>query len=395
MARVRVHQSILLAFASALIVVVFFPSRAQALPTNLRVDLFETHNDTKEAALIHGPFKMASPISRQFGKTERIAIKKGVGTIEIYSILHDRSIKDLCKCNRVILLSSENRGISIQVLKTRRRYRGRLVFSQVGAGMKIVNEVPIRDYVASVVGSEAPTHCPMEALKAFAVLTLMIVDRKGEGEVIGDSTKEEAYKGAEYATAEVESAVAGVFSKRLVFQGSPIKPYYHSTCAGGTSSGVDIFGKDAVGLTYLRHVDCFYCKQSPFWKHTVATISATTLKKIFGSKTLPVIEKKDETDRPISLKLSDNAHLSGYEAWLKLGRALGWGAVPGTRYDFEPSSKNVLDLVNITSSGAGHGVGLCQWGAVGLANQGKSAEEILSFYFPGTKLVSVAVKPGL
>jgi stage II sporulation protein D len=63
-----------------------------------------------------------------------------------------------------------------------------------------------------------------------------------------------------------------------------------------------------------------------------------------------------------------------------MGQKLGWDKVPGTRYAISCSP----DFVTLTSTGAGHGVGLCQWGACGLARLGKSYLEILRYYFPGT-----------
>ncbi len=65
-----------------------------------------------------------------------------------------------------------------------------------------------------------------------------------------------------------------------------------------------------------------------------------------------------------------------------MGQKLGWDKAPGTRYEI----KRAAGAYIIKSSGGGHGVGLCQWGAQGLSRQGKTHAEILKYYFPGTTL---------
>ena len=69
-----------------------------------------------------------------------------------------------------------------------------------------------------------------------------------------------------------------------------------------------------------------------------------------------------------------------------MGQELGWDKVPGTRYKFIPSAENI----EVDSTGAGHRVGLCQWGASELARRGKSYKQILQYYFQGTTLETTA-----
>jgi stage II sporulation protein D len=75
--------------------------------------------------------------------------------------------------------------------------------------------------------------------------------------------------------------------------------------------------------------------------------------------------------------------MSGYDFWIKLGQSFGWDKAPGTRYSLKQGKDK--DII-IESTGAGHGIGLCQWGASSLARNGKNYKEILEYYFPGCEV---------
>ena len=79
------------------------------------------------------------------------------------------------------------------------------------------------------------------------------------------------------------------------------------------------------------------------------------------------------------------AKADGYEAFLKKMAYPDYGAVPGNRYEIRREG----DRVRIEGSGEGHGVGMCQRGAVGLAKQGWTFHEILAYYFPDSSLVEL------
>lgn len=371
---------------------------AEALPSNLRVQLFEMRDHIDSVKLL-GPLEIVSPQSRRVGN-QWIAVSIKDNQIQLRLLnSNNRTESPILTCRKFAVRPCGSRGVRIRVnSQLERNYLGRLVFSiddsKPGVtGLKIANEIPTSDYVASVVGSESPPKCPPEALKALAVLVIGIVERKKDGEFVGDSTKEQAYKGCEFARPEVVRAVKSVLKKRLFFDKSPIQPYYHSTCAGGTSRGEDIFGEGAKPLTYLQSVKCVYCTKSPFWKTKTKTLPAKVMRDIFAGG-MPTVLKVDAQKRPTVVIVdspSDQSkqQLSGYEVMLKIGRARGWGLVPSTRYSFYVfSSPANQEFVKIQSSGAGHGVGLCQWGAAGLAQRGKTCDEILKFYFPGCQVIS-------
>lgn len=148
-----------------------------------------------------------------------------------------------------------------------------------------------------------------------------------------------------------------------------------------TSKPEDIFGSRE-NLPYLINVKCNNCSSSPFWKETISIIPQAKFETVFGAP-LPVISERDKAGRPTEVNyrsFGKECTSNGYQFWLKLGQNFGWDKAPGTNYALQEQNGQVL----IKSRGAGHGVGLCQWGAIGLARRGMKYNQILQFYFPGT-----------
>jgi stage II sporulation protein D len=241
--------------------------------------------------------------------------------------------------------------------------------------------------VAIVVGSEILPNWPAEALKAQAVLTqTRLAHLNKSNPVLPDSTQSEAYLGMDYLRPGVEQAVRQTWGWILTYQNQPIEALYHSTCSGKTSGPNYHFRLDAKPLPYISSVACSHCKRSPFWKPHRTDVSSGELKRMGVS--LPVtMLAKDEAGRPLRIKDAQGRIWAGYGFWLMLGQTLGWGRVPGTRYHLQALPTGG---VSITSTGAGHGLGLCQWGAAALARQGWSWRRILQYYYPLAQVQPIA-----
>ncbi len=348
------------------------------MPSRVTVKLFESHSSSNRLK-VEGPFRIIQPISRSVPSGEYFFEIDG-RNIHLRSSEKKRSFN--LDAQKFSLTS--DRGIPMQYSTSKpRRYAGIVNVSRDEQGLAVVNIVPTRDYVMSVVGSESNVAFPLESLKAQAVLTQTRVCQARPGAVVGDSTQEESYFGSEYVTPLIEKAVSGVWGQVLVYHNQPIHIFYHSTCAGGTSEAIKVFGAGASNMPYMQCVPCNFCQASPFWKPTVTHIQAIEFKNVFGR--LPEVNSLDCAKRPTALTLHKNGNssdISGYQFWIKLGQKFGWDKAPGTR--FMLSEKG--DQLEVQSTGAGHGVGMCQWGAAGMASKGKHYEDILKFYFPGTTI---------
>jgi len=281
------------------------------------------------------------------------------------------------------LFSANGKGMNIRVDRSiQRAYHGTIRVEAEGRStLRVRNYVSERDYVTAVVGSEAPPDSPLEMLKAQAILSQTLLARMQPNEIIEDSTQTQVYGGSTFERPEVRAAVGAVAGKLLIFDGHPATIYFHSTCAGRTSSARDYFDLKPGSLPYLKSVPCKYCKESPFWKETIRTMPLKEWEKAFGEP-LPVVAERDLAERPVRIALRGTFKESGYAFWLAIGKKFGWDKVPGTRFEF----KQLGDNIELRSTGAGHGVGLCQWGAIGLARQGKNFREIINYYYTGCKI---------
>jgi stage II sporulation protein D len=216
-------------------------------------------------------------------------------------------------------------------------------------------------------------------LKAQAVLTQSRLAKMKLNTPLSDTTQDESFLGMGPLRPEVQKAVLSVWNQVLTYEGRPISALYHSTCAGHTSSGSFFSGHHT---PYLTAVKCDYCKASPFWSTTVTQIPRPLFFQSFGPK-LPQITAWDDGHRPLWISMGNAAPTRSYAFWMRLGQKFGWDKAPGTKFDIHAKG---MDYIEIHSRGAGHGVGLCQWGAAGQARKGRKYDAILHYYFPQTHL---------
>jgi stage II sporulation protein D len=399
---------------------------ALAFKDEIRVQLFQAHPDLK-LLQITGPFTLMRPINERFPNGVYNLRAASSGSVDI-----DRGGARIYSAHAITIAgATSSKSVVLQLHGVRRSYVGTIqiacadpasfprlmpAFSQerrqpenatpnapdtvvspyIGKTIRstgrrnlfVVNTLPIRNYIESVVGSETQPHWPLEALKAIALLVQTNTQGFPNEQLIGDSTQRQAYFGNDYARPEVKQAVSSVWGETLTYHGTPIKVFYHPTCAGRTSSAIDVFGSAAKDLRYLAGTKCRFCKDAPFWKATVTHVPDSAFRTAFGAD-LPEILKTDEAGRPKSILLKRRGcavEISGYRFWTELGQRFGWDKAPGLRFTL----LRVGDKVEVRSTGAGHGVGLCEWGAVRQARAGKTYEQILHYYFR-----SVQLKPHL
>lgn len=347
-----------------------------ALPQTVTVVLKDKTDKCEKISLLP-PFKIKD---KTYSKYKYVLQATDNNEVDFFQILERRSLAK----DRVLEILPVTNGIRIN----ERKYAGKILVRANSIFLEITNVVPSKDYVESVVGSELPPHFANEAYKALAVLTLTRLELLGASSTrketaVVDSTQYENYRGLDAVSPRIKTCVQAVMNKRLFYNGHQApKVYYHSACAGGTSSAESVFGEGGRGLKYLKSVSCDFCSNSPFWNDKEHQVPRSKFLSLFGGQ-LPVIEESDPQQRPTLVKVK-NKRLSGYQVWLKLGRTFGWGAVPGNKYNFSLSSDN--GFVTLRSRGAGHGVGLCQWGAHEQAQQGKNYKQILMYYFPDCQI---------
>lgn len=264
----------------------------------------------------------------------------------------------------------------------------------------------LEEYIVGVVMAEMPASFELEALKAQAVVartytTHRLRSRGGSGcrnapepaDICSDSTHCQAWidpiKGAERWPEEqrseylerIRQAVRETAGEVAVYRGMLIEAVYHSTCGGKTEASEAIWSGGIV--SYLQSVDCLYCTHAPYYRKEYL-LPFNRLESAFEQKlVLPVgpggasplqVASVTPGGRVALLKVN-NTEIDGKEVRRLL-------ELPSTAFTWELRENGVFFITR----GHGHGVGLCQYGADGMAEQGKSYRQIISFYYTGTSI---------
>jgi len=242
--------------------------------------------------------------------------------------------------------------------KIARGYHGRLEVSvREGRLVPVVAE-DMEVAVASAVAAESPPGAPLEALKAQAIVTrsYYLAARRHAGYDFCDTTHCQFLREPPAADSPALAAALGTRGFVLTYRGQVLPALFSGSCGGRTRSLRDV-GMAPQAYPYYS-VLCDYClRYAPRWKAVLSL--AESLDLLSGPLT--------EAQR------------------LRIDRELGWGTIPGNNYDLEVAGETLV----IQGRGQGHGVGLCQRGAAGMAAEGKTFREILEYYYPNTALNSV------
>ena len=263
-------------------------------------------------------------------------------------------------------------------------YTGSIGIWKGDGGLYIINELPLEEYIKDVVAAEVGSDWDMEALKAQAVIsrTYALYQKRINGDSfyhIASSVLHQAYKGKN-PDARIAYAVSETSGQILIFDGSPIEALYHSTCGGRTENPEEVFGKS---YPYLKSTESS-CDLSPYssWERKIQLEEIERALNIQNIKEIRV-KSFTSTKRVKQLNIKNRSGITTINA-TDFRKALGWSRLPSTNFTLSHHG----DLILFEGKGYGHGVGLCQWGALKMARDGKNYREILSFFYPGAVIQS-------
>ncbi len=272
------------------------------------------------------------------------------------------------------------------------------------------NEVMVIDfeeYLKGVVASEMPAEFNIEALKAQGVTArtylLYRLKKYPDGQ--------EEHRNAPICTsihcqvwtskndligshvdgwyenywAKIEEAVESTRGQILTYDGKIIEPLYHSTSGGRTENSEDVF---SAAVPYLRSVESPYEGESPRLNGSVKITTSEfidKIKSVYGNMNITannlgekiVLGEVSEGGK-IKTILIDNNEISGREIRSMFN-------LNSTNFSFIQSGNEI----EILTTGYGHGVGMSQWGADGMANEGYNYKEILNHYYTGVEIVNM------
>jgi stage II sporulation protein D len=193
------------------------------------------------------------------------------------------------------------------------------------------------------------------------------------------------YLGTEKVTPLVRQAVVATAGEVLLHQGSPIQAFFHSNCGGRTSRAGNVWAKDQ---PYLRSVDCPYCSSGSHyqWKREVPTVEAAKKLRAAGVALADImglsVQERDESSRVVRVLVKDENGVDHRVKGSTFRMALGTDLIKSTRFDVGTRDGKLL----FSGRGWGHGVGLCQEGALGMALKGHKAGEIIRRYYQGISI---------
>jgi stage II sporulation protein D len=263
-----------------------------------------------------------------------------------------------------------------------------------GKGLWTINLVDLEEYVKGVVPSEVSSSWHPEMLKVQAVAArTYALYNKALSAVreydLAATIQDQVYRGRVGVDHRVQQAVDETRGLVVTYQNAPIYAAFSSTAAGPTEDSINVWAKD---LPYLKGVECPFDLGSPYyqWKASVKMdqVEHQLRQQGFAVGTIATITPiaYSRAGRVTKLRI---LHSRG-ELLLRgedLRKAVGYTVIPSTQFEIESVGLNIV----FVGYGAGHAVGLCQWGAKELAELGYPFTSILRYYYPGTELRNAAL----
>jgi len=274
------------------------------------------------------------------------------------------------------------------------------VYLSESGGMEAV---PLETYVRGVVAAEMPLDFSPAALEAqaiaartYAVRRLWLGERAQDGADVTDTQQHQVYLSTDMMKRlkndnregweKVRDAAARTAGQIIVYGDEPIEALFFSTSNGYTENSEDVF---SAKRPYLRSVESPWDPPISARAKETIEMKLTDFYDKLGVKTSPAsrnsasanpIRVLERTEgRRVKELLIGNRRISGTEARRLLGlrsAAFEWKAEGGK--------------LTLTVYGSGHGVGMSQWGAEGMARSGYEASGILEHYYKGTRIEQVS-----
>jgi stage II sporulation protein D len=293
-------------------------------------------------------------------------------------------------------------------------YRGKLklILNADRGSFDVINLVPPEPYLAGVVGAEMPGYWEPEALKAQAIAArtyCFYVKKRFGGNRAWDlkqTAAHQVYRGMSGESAQIWEVVNQTKGRVLACKqadGSEeiLPAYYSSTCGGHTENSQNVFGDS---FETLIGVPCPYCKDVAkpkffFWP-AVQFDKADVTNRLF--ERYPSLKALGDITAIIAAGRTDYgdfARLTNIKLVGSTGKS-DFLRAEDFRLALDPTGQKlrsaVCQIVELgekwaffSGRGWGHGVGMCQCGAEGMARKGYNAEQILAYYYPASRIINI------
>lgn len=298
-----------------------------------------------------------------------------------------------------------------------KRYRGELWISATDTGLLVVNRVPVEDYLRGVVPLELGTREPRDgaalqaqaiAARSYTYVRVPVDERMpAAGFHMTATVQHQVYGGVDAEHPVVDGAIAATSGLVLRYAGRVVDGPYSSSCGGRTATPSEAWGtgRDHEYLVSVSDVDPRtgrpWCDHSPRHAWTAAfdePLLRQAVMRHLGARgasgsTAPAVQavsvgRRSPSGRVATLVVRTDrgsVTITGPEIRSALRDARG-AILASTYFEVDREARRGDRVTGLTLRGVGngHGVGMCQWGAIGRARAGQDVRTILRAYYPGT-----------
>ncbi|MEJ7809388.1 MAG: SpoIID/LytB domain-containing protein, partial [Gemmatimonadaceae bacterium] len=300
-----------------------------------------------------------------------------------------------------------------------KRYRGEIEVLATDSGLTVVNALAIEDYLRGVVPLEIGRRTPgemaaieVQAVAARSYAFTRVPSRSPRGYDVLAGPLDQVYGGVDAETALTDSAVDRTAGLVLTYGGRVVSAPYSSTCGGSTAAATELWQRTGDEPFLVRVSDRipgterYYCDPSPRFRWTrsydAQSLAATIERYLAGYATVPPggpgtvqsveVDGHTPSGRVRALVVGTERRryvLRGNDIRFVL-RTAGGEILNSTYFSVEATRDRAGSLARLELRGAGngHGVGMCQWGAIGRARAGQDFRTILQTYYPGTVIAA-------
>ncbi|MCA9497576.1 MAG: SpoIID/LytB domain-containing protein [Nitrospira sp.] len=339
-------------------------------------------------------FSLLLPSGRKFHASGQVTIRRqGAGLL-----LNDRAVAETnmwvegSTSTYHVRVETKNENATLSHPGPEWVVRGPLEIRLNPTGLALINWVDLESYVAGVVSGEVGAKWPLEALKAQAVAArTYVLYKKVENQMqsfdVVAGVQDQVYHGHSVRAESVLKAVEATRGQVVTYENRPIFAAYSSTAAGFTEDALYVWALD---LPYLKGVDCPFDEQAPRydWRtsFTFDFLEQQLLKEGYevgkiATFTPYTFTPSGRIDRVRLLHSRGETILRGQD----LRRIVGYSKIFSTQFSIESLGQEVV----VVGHGAGHAVGMCQWGMREMAELGYDYQSIVRHYYPHTIILPI------
>lgn len=331
-----------------------------------------------------------------YGDKIKVLISRGAIAVDIRGV-EDGDVEVRKSPGTRVRVNGRERSLPIKfyprkdfIYVNNRPYRGTIEILESKEGLLVVDEVYIESYLVGIINNEISTKWHRDALRTQAVISrtyAVYQKRKHKGEPfhIESTVMGQVYNGINTEDTVALRAVRDTAGEILTYNSEPALSVFHSNAGGMTDSSKDVWQHDH---PYLQSVGSSYDSAAPHytWDYDIEASRLIDILNDEGENLTQITDIKlyevTASGRVKSLIITGSPNIRLKITGEYMRKLIGYGALKSALFEVSKSGDKFI----FSGRGAGHGVGLSQWGAKGMAEKGHSYKKILSHYYPGTKI---------